>query len=172
MEFLDLVTEVIDLRSFSNLWYWIVLAILWSTLSHWVVGVPFHMVVRARRGHEQSARDMHTLAQINVRTILTTVDDAGVFLVGFGTFFITVLAVLGWGYRVEFCQAVLLLVLPFFCVGGLTVWTAKRLQAREFADLAKTLRYHRMMVQAMGVVFIFVTAMWGMYTNVTFSPLN
>jgi len=34
VDFLDLVTEVIDLRSFSNLWYWIVLAILWSSLSH------------------------------------------------------------------------------------------------------------------------------------------
>jgi hypothetical protein len=48
VDFLDLVTEVIDLRSFSNLWYWIVLAILWSSLSHWTLGVPYHIVTRAR----------------------------------------------------------------------------------------------------------------------------
>jgi hypothetical protein len=55
VDFLDLVTEVIDLRSFSNLWYWIVLAILWSSLSHWTLGVPYHIVTRARRGDERAA---------------------------------------------------------------------------------------------------------------------
>ena len=35
------------MRSFSNLWYWIALAVLWSTVSHWVLGVPFDMVQRA-----------------------------------------------------------------------------------------------------------------------------
>jgi hypothetical protein len=55
LDFLDLVTEVIDLRSFSNLWYWIVLAILWSSLSHWTLGVPYHIVARARRGDERAA---------------------------------------------------------------------------------------------------------------------
>ena len=172
VDFLNLVTEVIDLGSFSNLWYWIVLAILWSTLSHWVLGVPFHVVLRANRGHAQSAADMHTLAEINVRSILTTTDAAGPVLVGIAAFIATGLAVLGFWYGVEFCQAVLLLFLPLIAVGGLSVLTARRLAARGFDDLARTLRRHRMMVQAMGVVFIFVTAMWGMYTNVTFGPLD
>jgi hypothetical protein len=172
VDFLELVTEVIDLRSFSNLWYWIVLAILWSTLSHWVLGVPFHIVARARRGHAESAADMRLLAEVNVRSILGTVEAAGPGLVGMAAFVITALAVLGFGYGVEFCQAVLLLFLPLVCVGGLSVVTARKLRAREFDDLAGALRLHRMMVQAMGVVFIFVTAMWGMYTNVTFNPLN
>jgi hypothetical protein len=55
VDFLDLVTEVIDLRSFSNLWYWIVLAILWSSLSHWTLGVPYHIVTRARRAMNAQA---------------------------------------------------------------------------------------------------------------------
>jgi hypothetical protein len=44
-----IVFEVIDMRSFSNLWYWIALAVLWSSTSHWVLGVPFDMIQRARR---------------------------------------------------------------------------------------------------------------------------
>ena len=39
--------ELIDMRSFSNLWYWIALAVMWSTASHWVLGVPWDMVIRA-----------------------------------------------------------------------------------------------------------------------------
>ena len=41
--------EVIDMRSFSNLWYWIMLAVIWSSTSHWVLGVPHDMFIRARR---------------------------------------------------------------------------------------------------------------------------
>jgi len=37
----ETIFELIDMRSFSNLWYWIVLSVLWSTMSHWVLGVPF-----------------------------------------------------------------------------------------------------------------------------------
>ncbi|MEL7184122.1 MAG: component of SufBCD complex, partial [Pseudomonadota bacterium] len=61
---LEIAVEVIDFRSFSNLWFWIALAAIWSTASHWVIGVPFDMVRRAARGHEQSLADMHTLANI------------------------------------------------------------------------------------------------------------
>ena len=49
MDFTQTLLDVIDFRSFSNLWFWIVLAVAWSTASHWVLGIPFDMVMRARR---------------------------------------------------------------------------------------------------------------------------
>jgi hypothetical protein len=76
VDFLDLVTEVIDLRSFSNLWYWIVLAILWSSLSHWTLGVPYHIVTRARRGDDRAVSDMRALAEINGARILAVTDQS------------------------------------------------------------------------------------------------
>lgn len=170
MDFLDLVTQVIDLRSFSNLWYWIVLAILWSSLSHWVLGIPFHIVQRARQGHEDSLRDLHTLAEIHARRLLDFAEVSGTAMVASSAFVTTSLAVLGWGYQVEFCQAVILLLLPLIVVSGLSVRTAAVLHRTGFANLPIRLRNHRLMVQGLGIVFIFVTAFWGMYTNVTVSP--
>ncbi|MEC7258626.1 MAG: component of SufBCD complex, partial [Pseudomonadota bacterium] len=49
MDWYSSIFELIDMRSFSNLWFWIALAVTWSTTSHWVLGVPFDMVNRARR---------------------------------------------------------------------------------------------------------------------------
>ena len=49
MDAIDLAFEVIDMRSFSNLWYWVALAVLWSSASHWVMGIPHDMIYRARR---------------------------------------------------------------------------------------------------------------------------
>jgi len=170
LDFIDLVTQVIDLRSFSNLWYWIVLAILWSTLSHWVMGIPYHLVQRARRGDEDSARDLQTLAEVNSRRIVEVADMSGTAMMATSTFVVTALLVLGWGYRVEFCQAVVLLLLPLILVTALSIRTAMVLRRTGFENLPIRLRNHRLIVQAMGIVFIFLTAFWGMYTNVTISP--
>jgi hypothetical protein len=172
LDFFDLVAQVIDLRSFSNLWFWIVLGILWSAMSQRVMGVPYHVIQRARRGDADSIDDMHALAEITARRLLNLTHYSGVPLMATVSFNLTVLAVLGWGYEVEFCQAVFLLLLPFSLVGALSIRTAKRLWDSQFTDLARQLRLHRMMVQALAVVFIFITAFWGMYVNVVVGPFG
>jgi hypothetical protein len=73
---------------------------------------------------------------------------------------------------VEFAQAVFLLLFPALLVGGLTILTARRMRAENYEDVARRLRIHRTYVQMMGVVFIFITAFWGMYTNIAVGPLG
>jgi len=172
LDFLDLLAQVIDLRSFSNLWFWIVLGILWSAMSQRVMGVPYSIVLRARRGDADSIDDMHALAEIAARRLLNMAYYSGVPVLAVVSLSLSALAVLGWGYAVEFCQAVFLLLLPFSIVGALSLWTAKTLWDSDFADLARRLRWHRMMVQGLGVVFIFITAFWGMYVNVVVGPFG
>lgn len=172
LDFLDLVTEVIDLRSFSNLWYWIVLAVMWSSLSHWVLGIPYHIVQRARRGHVESQRDLLLLVEVNARRILEFAALSGTLLVAASGFALSALMVLGWAYGVEFAQAIVLLLLPLLAVTGLSFVTAHQVQNAEIDQLYLRLRNHRMIVQLMGVISIFITAFWGMYTNVTVSPLH
>lgn len=159
--------EVIDLRSFSNLWFWIALAVVWSSASHWVLGVPFDMLTRARRHGGQVAEDLDSLAHINVRRLLMIARVAGLWLVGLACFLLTALAVLGFWFGNEFAQAVFLLACPMTAVGGLSLHAAAKIEAGALTgpDLWQALTRHRMAVQGIGVVAIFVTAMWGMYRN-------
>lgn len=168
---LDLAREVIDLRSFSNLWYWIVLAVFWSTASHFTLGVPYDLVQRARKGHEQSVHDLRILAEVNVNRILSLAESSGLTLTAMAAFMITGLVILGWGYDSEFCQAVFLLMGPMVLIGLWTLRSARRLREGGFEDIPEAMRWHRLGVQAMGVVFIFITAFWGMLVNVTVNPL-
>ncbi len=124
--FLERALEAIDFRSFSNLWFWIALAVLWSTASHWVVGVPFDMVRRAAGGNEQSLEDMHVLANIHARRILFIAEETGLITTAFSFFLVTMLALLGFLYRVEFAQAILLLFLPLTLVAWVTLRAARR----------------------------------------------
>ncbi len=173
MDWKLLVSELIDLRSFSNLWYWIALAVTWSQASHWVVGVPFDMVLRARRLGGDTVRDLDDMTRVCVNRILYIHQTAGFALVAAVAAILTSLGILGFSYDVEFCQAVFLIAFPMALVGLLTLRTAARIAAANESGeiLMKRLKWHRHAVQGLGVVSIFVTAMWGMFQNMNITVL-
>ena len=174
MNLFETLSEMIDLRSFSNLWYWIALAVLWSTLSHRILGVPFDMVGRARKYGGQQAQDLEDLVRINVNRMTFVVNSAGVWLLALVCFILSVLGTLGFALGVEFAQAVFLLVFPLALVMLINLVTADRIlrEQAQGEDLYKALTTCRFLVQLLGMVCIFVTALWGMYQNLHIGPLG
>lgn len=169
MDWYGTVFEVIDMRSFSNLWFWIVLAVLWSSISHWVLGVPFDMVTRAKRSGGQAEQDLEDLVRINANRVLFIIEESGLFLSTLVSAFLSGAAVLGWGFEVELAQALFLLAFPMTLVGLLTTYTARKVRMGDDTGEAlwRRLRIHRLLTQLIGIVSIFVTALWGMYFNMT-----
>mmetsp|Transcript_23829 Transcript_23829/g.43071 ORF Transcript_23829/g.43071 Transcript_23829/m.43071 type:complete len:164 (+) Transcript_23829:1307-1798(+) len=162
------------MRSFSNLWFWIALAVVWSTASHWVLGVPYDMVSRARRNGGQSAQDLEDLIRINTNRLLFIGNVSGLWVLGLTCFVLTGLALLGFVYRVEFAQALFLLGFPMSLVGALNLSTARLIQdeGAQGPQLWQRMTRHRTYVQAIGMVSIFVTALWGMYQNMAVGPFG
>lgn len=167
MDWYDTVLELIDLRSFSNLWYWIALAVMWSTASHWILGVPFDLVQRAGRQGGQAEADLEALVRINLNRIFYVVRNSGHWLVGLTAAIHTMLVILGFFYDVEFAQALFFLAFPMTIIGALNVWTGRRIErAGGHGDLLrKQLAQHRLITQIIGVVSIAVTALFGMAQN-------
>ncbi len=175
MNWYDAVFEVIDMRSFSNLWYWIGLAIFWSSVSHWILGVPYDSILRARRGSPPEAmNDLHDLVRVNVNRILYIADISGVWIALFGSAFFTALGLAAFFYDVEFAQAVFLLIAPLTLIGFLSIRTARRIRENglQGEELIKRLMRHRFLIQMIGVVAICSTAMYGMYVNLYVGPFG
>lgn len=177
LNILQTIFDLIDMRSFSNLWYWIALAVTWSTTSHWVLGVPFDMVVQARRRGGQAAADMLLLTGVNVRRLRVIGREAGGMVALGAAFVLSTLVVLGFWYGFEFAQALALLAVPLAVVGGLSLRTAARIEpvlARDPApeEVARMLLRHRRSVQIVGMVAITFAAFWGMFQNMQFSVLH
>ncbi len=174
MDLIHEIFELIDMRSFSNLWFWIVLAVTWSTVSHWVLGVPWDMVLRARRGDEQGIADLHDLIRINTNRILYIASETGLLLSGFACFLLTSMFLLGFIYDNQFSQAVFLLFFPISMVAILSVGTAQAIKAQDLRNeaLCKRLHKHRVITQIIGMLAIFATAMWGMLQNMTANVLG
>jgi hypothetical protein len=168
------VFELIDMRSFSNLWYWIALAVVWSTTSHWVLGVPYDMIQRAARNGGQTEADLEVLVRINCNRLLYIGRISGLWILAFSCAFLTGLAMLGFIYWVEFAQALFLLAFPLSLVALLSLRTASRIEAEALSGdaLRRRLRRHRIYTQMIGLAAIFVTAMWGMWQNLHNSALG
>jgi len=170
----DTVFEVIDMRSFSNLWYWIALAVLWSTASHWVLGVPFDMVQRARRQGDQAQIDLEQLVRINCNRLLFIGGASGLLMLSFSSAAITALLIMGFWYSVEFAQALFFFVFPMSIIGLLNMSTARRITSENSSGdlLQKRLSRHRLYTQIIGMFFVFATAMWGMFQNLLVGPFG
>ena len=165
MDWSKALLQVIDLRSFSSVWYWMAVAVVWSSVSHFVLGVPYDLIQRARRHGDQAERDLQDIVRVNVNRLLHISDTAGLFLIGFAAFSLTGLAVLAFYYWVELAQAILLIAFPLAIVGMISIRTARRISANPPSgdELFAALFRHRLWTQAVGMAAIFVTAMFGMY---------
>lgn len=172
MNWTNSLLEVIDMRSFSNLWFWIALAVVWSSVSHYVLGVPFDMIQKARKHGGQAEADLHDLVRIYVNRLLYIGRVSGLVLLTVLSFLLTSLAILAFWYDVEFAQAIFLLAFPMTLVGALTLSTARLIASTqpEGEALYARLSRHRVYTQFIGMVSIFVTAMYGMYQNLAVGP--
>ncbi len=177
------VFEVIDMRSFSNLWYWIGLAVLWSSASHWVLGVPYDLIQRARRHGGPAEEDLRDIVRINCNRLLFIADVSGLIIACVSAAVFTTLFLVGFWYGHQFAQAVFLMLFPMTLVGLMSVWTARRIAAAGGAGgrdgpgvptdaLYSRLRVQRTVTQVIGMISIFVAAMWGMAQNMYTGPLG
>jgi len=168
------VFTLIDTRSFSNLWFWMVLAVTWSSVSHYILGVPFDMVTRARRSGGEAMADLEAMVAIQTRRRLHLMQASGVWMTLIWAMILSTIAVLGFGYGIELAQALALLGFPAALVFALGFRLALRIErdAPHGEVLARLLTWHRLTIQAIGMAAILMTALWGMWHNISFSVLG
>ena len=174
MDWYQSALSLIDLRSFSNVWYWIGLAVMWSSLSHYVLGVPFDMIQRARRLKGAAMADLEALVDVQVRRQVHVFNTAGPWVVAFWAGILSMLTILGFGYRIELAQALALMLVPASGVLMLGFRLALHLaeDSPKGEALTRRLVWHRLMVQMIGLVSILVTALWGMWFTLSLNVLG
>lgn len=165
MTLIDIITGLIDFRTFSNIWYWLAVMVTWAVATHWVIGVPFDMVVRARRQGGQAAQDLDILVAINLRRLLTLSGTPAVILVGIGAFVVTAAAMLGFVYGLELAQGLFCLVFPLVFVAVLTWRSCQRLALDQQTGPAfiRALVRLRFWIQLIAITALFCTALLGIY---------
>lgn len=167
LDWTEAITRVIDLGTFASIWYWLVVIVAWSVASNWLIGIPFDMLIAARKYEAGPLADLSAVVDVNVRRIVRFDDVLGVWLVGLCTFVLSGLATSGFLYGFEFAQGAFVLGAPLALVGLLNLRLARELGGTPLAgpDLVKRLYATRLWTQVIAAVALFVTAMYGMYFN-------
>lgn len=165
---------MIDGSSFSSIWYWIALAVLWSAASHYAIGVPYDLAVRAGKQGGQKMQDIEDLTRINVNRLMNIAHVTGLFNVALTATGLTTLFIMGVFYDIEFAQALFFLVFPMSIVALMNISTALKIHKTEpqGIELVSHLKKHRFKTQCVGIASIFITAMWGMYQNIVVGPFG
>ena len=107
---------ILDSRSFSSIWFWLLLVLAWSLAGRRVLGVPID-VIQAARSPQGPGDDPAALLLLDWLSLtlprwhLARIE--GMLALGLAAFVLTALFVLGFGYGLEMAQALVLLVLPF-----------------------------------------------------------
>ena len=167
MSLYKLMVNFIDLRSFSNLWYWIALFAIWTRAVRFGLGVPYYMVAAARRDGGQALQDLAVMARITTARMLAFSRGLGPWLVGLVSFAGTVLALLGFVYRSGLAQAVFFLFVPLCVLGYLSLRAALRVEAGEGEGeaLITLLTHHRNSVRFLAILAVGATVLFGLYAN-------
>ena len=168
------VLQLIDLRSFSSLWYWIVVAVFWSQVTHSTFGVPYDMVLRARRRGGQDLEDLEAMVGVQIRRRAAILASGGTAIALVWATLLSMVGVLGFVYRIELAQALTLLMVPATVVAGLRLRLLHRLAAAapDPEGVLKALTWHRVGVQVVGLIAILITTLWGMWFNLNVRALG
>lgn len=171
------ILAILDSRSFSTIWFWLLLASCWTWAGRSVLGVPADIIHRAR-GASPDDRDTRALALLDWLSLMLPrwqiLPREGAVLFGGAVFGLVILMLLGFHYGLEMAQALFVLLAPLGVVVILRFRLAARLtillaQARagqlppdEAArQAAAPMRQHRFIVSALSILVIILAAYWG-----------
>jgi hypothetical protein len=142
--------------SFQSVWYWVLSVLVWSFVTHRTLGVPYDMILRARRLPEVGAR-VDALAHIHAARVAGLYRATGIWLAVAGGFALAVLYGVGFVEGVELGQAAFLLAFPLAAIAYSTVTLALAVQARDFRGpaLVRVLARRRFWHQLIAVLALF-----------------
>lgn len=145
------------------------IALMWAGLTRATMGVPYDLLARARRLGGQAQFDIEALARIHAERYVYYWSRGKLFQVAFLAFVLSGLFVLAGLFHFEFAQAILFLLLPLTMIAANSLRVAHRVLAGHGqGDALYTLILrHRFFVQVIGFTFISLTAVFGLFHNLT-----
>lgn len=158
----DNLWTLIGTGSFSSIWFWVFLGVLWSHVMQAPMGVPVDLVRRAQAGDPGAEAELRALTGVRLGDAQRLAGMAP-WRAGGWSFGLALLAGLGVGYGIELAQAALTLAVPLALVRWLEARAARAMA--DVPDMPALIRAHivlRRKVQGIGIAAVFLTSVFGM----------
>lgn len=145
--------------SFFSVWYWVLTVAVWTLVCHRTLGVPYDMILRARRLPEVAGR-VDALAHAAAARLGGVRDRAGAPLAALAGFVLAAVAALGFATGLEAAQAAFALLFPLTLVWLSTMRLAMTVRRHGLRgpDLRRFLARRRLWNQIIAIVAILCAA--------------
>jgi hypothetical protein len=160
--------EIMTANGFNNLWYWLLVSVIWVRAIRWSMGIPSYMMRAARGGDEQAKVDALGLMDISIRTATREFNQFGTALVLLTCFVMASFATMGFWNDVAVLQGLFFIGFPIVVLGGLELKLSYRLQKQpvEWDELSRIYRRHFWLKVALAAFFIFSSMLWVLYLEI------
>lgn len=170
-------------RSFTSIWFWLMLALMWSLAGRNIAGVPDQAVRAVRRDEEGAALRLLDWLSLALPERLAHPGEWAV-MVAIGAFALSSLAVLGFGFGLEMAQALAILLIPLGVVALLRQRLARQLHdilaraaagtppEEAAAQAARQIIRQRWLSLALSLVAVVGAAFYGALHTVIHRPLG
>lgn len=168
----DSIWDLISMRSFSSLWFWLFIGVFWARVMQAPMGVPVDLVRQAQMGEPEALADLEALSGVRIHHEQAVARSLGIWRGAAWAFALALLAGLAFVYGVELAQAGFAIVAPFALVQAFTARAAVRMA--QVPDMPALIRAHKVLrrqVQAVGVAAVFLTTIFGMLHLLTHAML-
>lgn len=125
------ILDALGISSFETVWYWVLHVLVWTLVTHRTLGVPYDMILRARRLPEVLDR-VEALSLIFSERATALCRRVGVAAALVGGFVLSGLFALGFLSGLVLAQAAFLLLFPLAVIVYSTMTAALRIERRQF----------------------------------------
>ncbi|MGB1235239.1 MAG: hypothetical protein ACPG5U_05875 [Planktomarina sp.] len=145
--------EHFTLTAFESPWFWILLFVQWGVILFRPMGVPYDVIISPTK-----TDDLIALTRIQAVRHKRAWPFWVLPMIGF---VISLLLVVGIGYRIEFAVAGLIILLPQLIVAALNLRTAHRLDFETIEGIRKPLQRLQTWSQMLGFGVICIASFIG-----------
>lgn len=163
----EILIRIISFQTFSSIWYWLAICVIWVMVCYRTIGVPLDMIHRARRHGGQAAADLEAAIAINLRRLNMFSQLERVVYVSVAAFVVSAIVVSAVYYDLEFAKGLIIIVFSLLISFSVNIYGAMRLatQPRHGSSLVTYLLNIRLLLQFIGATTVFVTFVFGMKFN-------
>tara|TARA_B100000795_G_C22440465_1_gene301661 strand:- start:48 stop:557 length:510 start_codon:yes stop_codon:yes gene_type:complete len=160
--------KFLNANSFNNVWFWVLVSIIWVTIINFTFGVTISQIQKAQLSGGTALIDIETIILINSRRRTEYIDEFGLWIISIGMFLLSASATLGFWFSYEFMQASTFLLILLYYSYISTLRLASKIKTKKLSgnDLCKAYLKCKNQKQFFGLIIILFISFFSSYYSI------
>ena len=160
--------KFLNANSFNNVWFWVLVSIIWVTIINFTFGVTISQIQKAQISGGSALIDIETIILINSRRRIEYINRFGLWIISIGMFLLSATATLGFWFSYELMQASTFLLVKLYYSYFSSLSLASKIKTKKLigTDLCKAYLRCKNQKQFFGLLIILFISFFSSYYSI------